>query len=629
MILEKVEELERLIASLPDSIEKVDAINQHAFEIRNTNTSRSFVLCKESQDLSLRLDYRKGYATSLTHQAFACQQIADYGQALEKLLEALSVFEQLKDEQGMAKVHYNFCLIYMRLSDFDNALDSIHKALEYYLKENNTGELARCYFQMGSLSRSLNDYTGAIEYHTQGMALSAKNADLAGQAASLMGMGNVYLKTKEYDKSYDCLSKSSALQEEINDWGGYAASLSALVSLCLETGNFTDAESNCLAGLEVVKRLGIKNGEGRFLLDLGRVSFMQGQAEVAEAKTFEALEIANSLNLRTVSAPAHLLLSEIYQQKTEFEKALHHYKQFFKVSDEDAKTNAALKAKSIQFVNKIENAQKESEINRLKNVELKNALAELEEKNREITASMTYALRIQTAILPPQRVVRRHLEESFILYKPKDIIAGDFYWMETVGDLVLFAACDCTGHGVPGAMISLVCYNALNRAVREFGLTQPAAILDKTAEIVIENFSKSEEEISDGMDISLCMLDPSSKTMQWAGANNPLWLVKNGTLLETKGDKQCIGMNDRFRPFTNHVFKLEPGETIYVFTDGFADQFGGEAGKKLTRKRFADLVLSLQGMPLNEQGQALDLFIAGYRKDIEQIDDILVMGVKV
>jgi serine phosphatase RsbU (regulator of sigma subunit) len=254
----------------------------------------------------------------------------------------------------------------------------------------------------------------------------------------------------------------------------------------------------------------------------------------------------------------------------------------------------------------------------------------VEEKNREILDSIAYALKIQTAILPSQKIVQQYLENSFILYKPKDIVAGDFYWMETSNDLVLFAACDCTGHGVPGAMVSVVCHNALNRAVREFGLTQPAAILDKTAEIVIENFSKSEEAIKDGMDISLCAYHVKEKKIQWAGANNPLWLIRNGELIETKADKQPIGMNENSKPFTNHTFSLQTGETIYLFTDGFADQFGGDKGqKKLTKKRFKDLILSVQHKSLQEQGIALDQFITNYRKEVEQIDDILVMGVKV
>ena len=298
----------------------------------------------------------------------------------------------------------------------------------------------------------------------------------------------------------------------------------------------------------------------------------------------------------------------------------------------------------------------------------------VEEKQREILDSIEYALRIQTAILPPQRIVKQYLENSFILYKPKDIVAGDFYWMEAPPSLpegeetatervaqngnntlvsspsgrsggarILFAACDCTGHGVPGAMVSVVCHNALNRAVREFGLTQPAAILDKTAEIVIENFSKSEENIKDGMDISLASItyDSQSKKieLQWAGANNPLWIVRGkGTsnaasgdvLLETKADKQPIGMNEDKKPFTNHSFALQSGDSIYLFTDGFADQFGGDTGeKKLTRKRFKEVLLSIQHLSMNQQGIELDKFITEYRKEVEQIDDILVMGVRV
>ncbi len=254
----------------------------------------------------------------------------------------------------------------------------------------------------------------------------------------------------------------------------------------------------------------------------------------------------------------------------------------------------------------------------------------VEIKNREILDSIEYALRIQTAILPPARIVKQHLIDSFILYKPKDIVAGDFYWMETTDNLVLFAACDCTGHGVSGAMVSLVCHNALNRAVREFSLVQPAAILNKTTEIVIENFAKSENEIKDGMDISICSYNPKTKVVEWAGANNPLWLLKDGEFVETKADKQSVGMGENNQPFTNHQFILKEGDSIYIFSDGFADQFGGEDGEiKLTKKRFKNVLLSLQNSSMHEQGGLLEKFINDYKGDGEQTDDILVMGVKV
>ena len=248
---------------------------------------------------------------------------------------------------------------------------------------------------------------------------------------------------------------------------------------------------------------------------------------------------------------------------------------------------------------------------------------------KSLTDSINYALRIQTAILPSNKIIKQSLENSFILYKPKDIVAGDFYWMENVDDLVLFAACDCTGHGVPGAMVSVVCFNALNNAVREFGLKQPAAILDKAAEIVIENFSKSEDDIQDGMDISIAALNTKTMTLEWAGANNSLLLIENGQLQEIKADKQCIGHNDLLKPFTNHQFKLHPNTSIYLFTDGFADQFGGQHEKKLTKNRFRELLLSIQNIPICEQAKELDDFIMNYKGDVEQTDDILVMGVRV
>jgi len=260
-------------------------------------------------------------------------------------------------------------------------------------------------------------------------------------------------------------------------------------------------------------------------------------------------------------------------------------------------------------------------------IEQQKALVEL--KNKEITDSINYALRIQTAILPPARIVQEYLVNSFILYKPKDIVSGDFYWMETVDNTVYFAACDCTGHGVPGALVSMVCHNALNRTVREFRISQPAAILNKVNELVVDNFAKSESQVRDGMDISLCAYNPKTQILQWAGANNPLWLIINGEFFETKADKQSIGNNEDFHPFSNHEFGLQAGNKIYIFSDGYADQFGANGEKKVTKKRFSELILSFQDKSMQEQGLALDEFISNHKKDTPQTDDILVMGIKI
>ena len=252
---------------------------------------------------------------------------------------------------------------------------------------------------------------------------------------------------------------------------------------------------------------------------------------------------------------------------------------------------------------------------------------EIEEAHKEIKDSMEYAKRIQSAILPPSKLVKEYLQESFILYKPKDIVAGDFYWMEHKKGKVLFAAADCTGHGVPGAMVSVICNGALNRSVREFGLSEPGPILNKAREIVIQEFEKSEEEVKDGMDIALCSLE--GMKLQYAGAHNPLWIIRNGQILETKANKQPIGKFDKLLPYTTHSFDLEKGDAIYIFSDGYVDQFGGEKGKKFKAKAFRSLLLSIQDKPMEEQKVFLDKAFEDWRGSLEQIDDVCVIGVRV
>jgi serine phosphatase RsbU (regulator of sigma subunit) len=252
---------------------------------------------------------------------------------------------------------------------------------------------------------------------------------------------------------------------------------------------------------------------------------------------------------------------------------------------------------------------------------------ELEQQHTEILDSITYAKRIQSAILPPPKLIKEYLPESFILYKPKDVVAGDFYWLEHKGDQVLFAAADCTGHGVPGAMVSVICNNGLNRSVREYGLTDPGQILDKTRDVVIQEFEKSEEEVKDGMDIALCSLE--GNTLKYAGANNPLWIIRDGEIIETKANKQPIGKYTDPKPFTTHSIELKKGDSIYIFSDGYVDQFGGEKGKKFKPANLRKLLLSIQDQSMEKKKELLDEAFESWRGDLEQIDDVCLIGVKV
>jgi serine phosphatase RsbU (regulator of sigma subunit) len=264
-------------------------------------------------------------------------------------------------------------------------------------------------------------------------------------------------------------------------------------------------------------------------------------------------------------------------------------------------------------------------------VKLRHEKDVIQQEKTELVDSINYAKRIQTALLPSNATIEQHLGECFILFLPKAIVSGDFYWVNTFNEWIFFAGCDCTGHGVPGALISIVCNNALNRAVKEFGIIQPSKILDKVAELISESIG-SDSEVKDGMDASICAFNKNTRELFWAGANIPLWIAREDMfyeLLEFKPDKQPVGPVENRFPYTNHKIEIKKGDILYVCSDGYADQFGGELGKKLTRKKFKELIIQQRRISLAQQQDNLLSFHKEYKGYIDQVDDILVMGIRV
>ncbi|MEX2485268.1 MAG: SpoIIE family protein phosphatase [Brumimicrobium sp.] len=284
---------------------------------------------------------------------------------------------------------------------------------------------------------------------------------------------------------------------------------------------------------------------------------------------------------------------------------------------------------------------------------IKKAKVETDLKNQEITSSINYAKRIQSAILPDLSAYNRAFPRSFIFYQPKDIVAGDFYWIIKEEDVVYLAVADCTGHGVPGAMVSVVCHNALNRSVREFGLKSPAEILEQTRKLVIETFEEREDVVYDGMDIALCRLNLKTNELEYSGANNSLYFIpkhldatlknndhlqekqytlhtKEGDskIIEIKPDKQPIARYFREQPFFNHKIKLEKGDSIYMFTDGYADQFGGEKNKKFNYRRFRELLLQNSDLDMDTQKMELSTTLNRWMNNMDQVDDICIVGIQ-
>ena len=266
------------------------------------------------------------------------------------------------------------------------------------------------------------------------------------------------------------------------------------------------------------------------------------------------------------------------------------------------------------------------------NNSLQKAYMEIEEQKKHIEDSIHYARRIQNAILPPDEQVKKLLPDAFVLYKPKDIVSGDFYWMTEISGKLLLAAVDCTGHGVPGAFMSIVGNNQLNYAVNVKGITRPSEILDSINEGVTKALRQTRlsTSVRDGMDISLICIDKESKTIEYAGALNPLYIIRDESLLKVDADKFAIGgyMGERLRKFTNHSLDYREGDMVYLFSDGYADQFGGEDDSKFLIKRFRELLLKIHLEPVEEQLEILNQIHLDWKGETYQVDDILVIGIR-
>ena len=624
-----LEEIEKKISAAPDEKTKVDLLNAWAFKNRNQHPAIACQQAEEALFIAEKNNYIKGKADSLMNMGFHHTQLANHERSFTLLLEGLSLFEQLNDATGIANAQYNLGILHLRVGNFDQAVDCLHKCLNYRESKNDKAGMASCYFQISYINQSFNDLEGAEEAANRSFELRKELNDKIGISAALMVLGEVHLKRKNYVKAKEILGESLRLREDSPEKLGYFATMLRWTELHMELKEFDVAEKFAQHGKKIASGENIRYGVMRFLQMLGKIQFVKNNIPEAKKYYTEALDYAESLSFKSVRYELYESMAEICKLEGDHKTALEYYQKFYKLKDEVISFQTNSQLKSVQLLGQIKFARKEAEIEKTKNAELTKAYDEIELKNKEILDSITYAKRLQEAILPPDRLVKSYFPQSFILYKPKDIVAGDFYWMENIDDTIFIAAADCTGHGVPGAMVSVVCSNALHRTVKEFRISNPGKILDKVRELVLETFEKSEGEVNDGMDISLLAINKKTKEIKWAGANNPLWYVEEKEFMEIRADKQPVGKYIDPHPFTTHQLKLKKDNCLYLFTDGYADQFGGPFGKKFKYKQLQEKLIAMNNNPIEEQKEILNNTFNEWKRDLEQIDDVCLIGIRV
>jgi tetratricopeptide (TPR) repeat protein len=560
-----------------------------------------------------------------------------YAEALNYLLESLKINESIGNKGQIADNYLNIGIIYYYQENYDEALKCQLKSLAINRVLAKKRDIAYNLTNISSIYFELKKYDLALKSENEALLLNLEIENKNGIAKSYRNIGNIFLKGQEYNKALENFYSSLKIDQELNDQEGISGSNCNIAEALIELKKYNEAREILNHSLNltiasankqrikehyyVLAKLDSIQGVWKGAYNNYKLFDIYGDSLINEANTKKLVESQMQYDFDKKQTAAKL------KQETK-DAIVSQEKKRQKIITIAVSTGLALVLIfSILIFNRFRLTLKQKRIIEIQKKKVEDQKELIEEKNKQVTDSINYAKRIQTAILPPIHIFQKKLPKSFIFYLPKDIVAGDFYWQEKIGTEILFAACDCTGHGVPGAMVSVVCNNALNRAVREFNKVKPSEILDKTLEIVIENFNTSEDEIRDGMDISLCSYNPISNQLQFAGANNPLWIIRNNELTEIKADKQAIGNIDNVKPFTNHNIQLFNGDKVYISSDGYADQFGGDTGrKKLTKKRFKELLLTINNLPIELQGKKLESFFYEYKQKIDQIDDILVIG---
>ena len=656
-----LDSLSNYINSTPEDTAKVEALIKLGKKLRNGQVDSATTIFQQALQLSKKIKWKKGEALAYGTLA-TCKSIqSDYPGAIEYYYNALAIHEELNNLDGVAVMYAGLGVLYKNTGELDKALEFHNKALEIDLKRGDTARTSLHYGNIGVVYKHLQDFDKALEYYGKALEIDTKNNNIDGQSRHLGNIGVIHKNLKNYEEAITYYFKALEISEQQNDLEGILIKSQNIGNLYILLGKYAKAEKYIQRALDLSKQLGSLNG--LYSAYSKQTTLYEHMGKDKEALKSLRLAMAYKDSIFNEENKKEILRQEVnfeFEKKQAIEQA-EHEKELAVAASEQKRQQlflvflavVLLAVIIISFIiyKSLKNSNKQKQLIEQQKFEVEQQKIIVDNKNKEITDSIIYARRIQQAILPPKEVLSKNLENGFILYKPKDVVSGDFYWMEssninTNGALekaVFLAAADCTGHGVPGAMVSVVCNNALNRAVREFKLTNPAEILDKVRLLVIETFEKSEEEVNDGMDIALCSLTfqiPSAElnesetvaTLQYAGANNALYIVKTNDkekLVEIKPNKQPIGKVDNPEPFTQHTIKLQKGDTIYMFTDGFADQFGGKKGKKLMYKPFKNLLLSIQDKTMNEQKTMLEQYFEDWKGNLEQVDDVCVIGVRI
>lgn len=638
----ELDSLEQRIGLVTTDSAKLDAMNDFCRAIVDIDPEKSIHTAQQSLKMAEEKKFSLYQAISLNNIGNGYYNLADYKTSLKYYLKALKIQESIHNKKGILSSSGAIGNVFLGLDKPDEALGYFNRALQIAQELGNKNGIASCLISIGTIYSDKKDFKRSLDYNFQSLKLFLEVDNEDAVATAYNNIADSYLELKDYSKSLLYINKAAELYTKNGNVYGQSLAFNNIADFYHAVGNEEKALEYYQRGLEKGKQI---NANERIIASYqGIYKVHKKLGRFKEALYYH--ELFQQLNDSIYNVESNKQIEEMQarfdSEKKEQEIAL--LTKDSQIRKEELRTQTLINRAVLSVgvlllllvIMAIRGNMQKKRTNRelaLKNEKIELAYNIIEDQHKDIKDSINYARRIQLAILPPEQNIKQLLPDSFVLYMPKDIVSGDFYWVEPWGNKVLFAAVDCTGHGVPGALMSVVGYNLLNKALNELGIDKPALILNSLSKGIEKTLRQTgnEAEVKDGMDLALCAFDPGNMMLEYAGAFNPLYLVRDQQLIEFPPDKISIGsgLDEGQKNYTNREIPVQKGDIVYIFTDGYADQFGGEKGKKFKYRALQQLLLSNSHESMDRQRMLLERHLHEWKGKLEQVDDILIMGIRI
>ncbi len=629
------QELENIQQEIQDLLKKASQYRGREFEKYKDVVFRVY-------DLALSINDELGLAEAKIHLSFYYFfREGNYEKALGLVEESLVYMEKHNQVRGMAWGYTNRGVIRWGMGDYDLGFTAIRKSCEVFEELNDIDGLAWGTFMLGGFSSELKDFENSKKYHEKSLDLFEKMNDKSGYCTALVGLSSALTALGQHEKAFDNLLKALKIAQEIKNKNVEARALHEIGAVYEILEQDTPAQQYFQQALDIRRAETNVMGIITSNLSLGRIFMRLEDFTQAKFHFLDAAEHAQKILAKPRLQKAYFHLAELYKKIKEPYTALDYYEKYMELQTQVMGEETEAKSKNLQIIFNLEKSKNEAELHKVKNIELREANEVIEAQTRQLVDSILYAQRIQEAILPSVYELEQYADNSFLMYKPKDIVSGDMYWFtDDIPDneekgVSVITAVDCTGHGVPGAFMVVLATTLLNGIVKTEGITEPAEILhalDQKVQETLHQGKHHQVQSQDGMDMAVITVNFEIGLLKFAGAKNSLFLVRNGVMQEIKGSPFPIGGSQHKKDkkvFEQHIIQLEVGDNIYMATDGFQDQFGGENNMKFMKKNFRDLLfeVSKQGTP-QQQRVFLENIFENWRGKNHQTDDVLVMGIR-